>query len=250
MLANEFELYDKKEEHNWWYRGRRSILKSVLSSIENKHEKQILEVGCGTGGNLKYLFNGFKRISGLEIDSLAIEFAEKKLTNVEIIRGDANKLDEIHGRYDVVAFCDVLYHFKVISTSSTLLKTREILSRGGYILITDGAFNFLNGQHSRNVGCARRFTRSELESILHKAGYEVVRASYWGIIIFILLFIKRVILEKVYSTKEEYSESHDIVSIPIFDNIMEFFLSIEAALIRVVSLPIGASVVILAKKKA
>ena len=54
------------EDSNWWYRSRRKVLSVFLDLIENKNEKSVLEIGCGSGSNLKYLFHGFKIKEGLE----------------------------------------------------------------------------------------------------------------------------------------------------------------------------------------
>lgn len=248
MSQQEFELYDRTEETHWWFKGRRSILRTVLNIIPSVSEKHLLEVGCGSGGNLKFLFTNFKSTSGLEIDQNALRIAKKKLPTTQVIAGDANTLNAVGRKFDCIAFCDILYHEKILSVESVLNQANQILEEDGYLLITDGAFNFLEGAHTKNVGSARRFTKTQMIKLVSDAGFEVKKCSYWGVAIFFILFLKRRVLEK-FSNPEANADSHDVVSIPLFDQFMYFILKIESVFISFVNLPIGASIVVLAKKQ-
>lgn len=127
MIENEFELYDKLEENYWWFKARRNILSVFLDLIENKESKTILEIGCGTGGNLKYLFNKFRYRIGLEYNDEAISFAKNKLPiNTEIVKGDANCLNVPEKSADCVALLDVLYHKNIKNVDNVLLQVNKI----------------------------------------------------------------------------------------------------------------------------
>jgi ubiquinone/menaquinone biosynthesis C-methylase UbiE len=248
MSVQEFELYDKLEENYWWFKARRKILSVFLDLIENKETKTILEIGCGTGGNLKYLFNEFRHIIGLEYNDEAISFAKNKLPkNTVIVKGDANCLNIRGKSVDCVAMLDVLYHKNIKNVDNVLIQVTKILKKDGYLLITDGAFNFLQGKHSKNVDSVRRFTKRELISKLKKLNYHIVKASYWGISLFFLLFIKRTILEKFFRTTKN-AEHFDFKSVPIFDDFLFFLVSNEKHILRKFSLPLGSSLCILARK--
>ena len=87
MSENEFTLYDRLEKDYWWFKARRNILSVFLNHIKKREEKTILEIGCGTGGNLKYLFQNFKKRVGLEINEVAIKYARRKrINNTNIIK--------------------------------------------------------------------------------------------------------------------------------------------------------------------
>ena len=127
MIENEFELYDKLEENYWWFKARRNILSVFLDLIENKESKTILEIGCGTGGNLKYLFNKFRYRIGLEYNDEAISFAKNKLPiNTEIVKGDANCLNVPEKSADCVALLDVLYHKNIKNVDNVSLQVNKI----------------------------------------------------------------------------------------------------------------------------
>ena len=56
-----FEM-DQVEQQHGWFVARRKIIRSKLSEITSAHScAKILEVGCGTGGNLEML-NAFGKV--------------------------------------------------------------------------------------------------------------------------------------------------------------------------------------------
>ena len=64
-------IYDRMaelDELHWWYRARRDVLESLIrKSVKLPPNARILEVGCGTGHNLKML-ERFGSADGIEID--------------------------------------------------------------------------------------------------------------------------------------------------------------------------------------
>ena len=50
-----YQLMRELEEKHWWFVARRNILESVLSTLQLPETSNILEVGCGTGGNITFL---------------------------------------------------------------------------------------------------------------------------------------------------------------------------------------------------
>lgn len=114
------------------------------------------------------------------------------------------------------------------------------------MLITDGAFNFLQGTHSKSVDAARRFTKKELVIRLKKAHFRIIKVSYWGFSLFFILLLKRTIVEKLLQNKEDQNQ-FDLRRTP-FDSSLYFLLNLEKYIIAKTNIPIGSSISILAKK--
>ena len=60
------------EERHWWFVARRRILTRLLTSLSLPCNAQILDAGCGTGGNLPMLA-GFGQVYAMELDERARE---------------------------------------------------------------------------------------------------------------------------------------------------------------------------------
>lgn len=252
MSYQEFELYNKFEEKHWWFTGRREILKTFLKEIGPINKKKILEVGFGSGGNLAYLFNDFNERVGIDYSPDALNFAQKKLgVKARLSLGDCNKLDKITEKFEAIAFMDVLYHQKVLDVKKVLDQASELLNEGGHLIITDGAFDILAGKHGNSVESARRFTKSQLQELLNEK-YEIIKISYWGLLLFALMFIKRVVIDGLNpkNGKEDEKLETDLFSVPILDQILYFSLYIESLILNYIDLPFGASIAIVARKKS
>ena len=242
------KIHFDNETNYWWFKSRRNFLKKILKSIPNKETKTVLEVGCGTGGNLKYLFNNFKFADGIDTSSNALDIIKKFNVDVKVKFGDANKLNVIKEKYDLIAFLDVLYHKNIINVEKVINQTRYCLKDNGFILIAEPAFNILSGIHSNTVQEERRFNKKQLESYLKNAGYkDIIISRYWGFILYPLLIIKRRILEPIMGNQIN-DEGTDFKSIPLIDTILFILTSIESIFFSELNFPLGSSCVILARK--
>ncbi len=242
------KIHFDNETNYWWFKSRRNFLKKILKSIPNKETKTVLEVGCGTGGNLKYLFNNFKFSDGIDTSSNALDIIKKFNVDVKVKFGDANKLNVIKEKYDLIAFLDVLCHKNIINVEKVINQTRYCLKDNGFILIAEPAFNSLSGIHSNTVQEERRFNKKQLESYLKNAGYkDIIISRYWGFILYPLLIIKRRILEPIMGNQIN-DEGTDFKSIPLIDTILFILTSIESIFFSELNFPLGSSCVILARK--
>lgn len=61
-------------ERHWWFAGRRKVLAALLAKLALPAGAEILEIGCGTGGNLAML-SGFGRLQAMECDATARDIA-------------------------------------------------------------------------------------------------------------------------------------------------------------------------------
>jgi cyclopropane fatty-acyl-phospholipid synthase-like methyltransferase len=52
MKTEQFQLHSQMEESHWWFTGRREILRQVIHQALPPAGQMILDIGCGTGGNL------------------------------------------------------------------------------------------------------------------------------------------------------------------------------------------------------
>jgi len=116
------------ESRHWWFSGRRAILSSMIASLNLPQNPQILEIGCGTGGNLEMLGN-FGNVSALEMDATARAIASKKTNNLFNIQA-GHCPDEIpfHDQhFELICMFDVLEHIE--QDTETLIAIKQLLKK-------------------------------------------------------------------------------------------------------------------------
>ncbi len=170
------------QDQHWWFVGRRRILHALVERIAGGRRLDILEIGCGTGGNLAML-GGFGSVCGIEIDEEALAHARATST-ADVRRGwlpDHLPLKE-RERFDLVCMFDVLEH--VAQDGEALRRVRGLLNEGGQVLVTVPAYQWLFGHHDRMHHHHRRYSASQLARTARAEGFRVVRTGYFNTLLF------------------------------------------------------------------
>lgn len=179
------------ESRHWWFLGRRAILSSMITSLDLPKKPQILEVGCGTGGNLEML-GKFGKVSAIEMNATARAIASTKTHNLYNIRA-GHCPDEIpfdDQRFDLICMFDVLEHIE--QDTETLIAIKQLLTKNGLILMTVPAYQWLYGAHDEFLHHKRRYSATQLRKIFVGAGFQPVRISYFNTFLFPLAVMVRV----------------------------------------------------------
>jgi hypothetical protein len=123
-----------------------------------------------------------------------------------------------------------------VNEQKALAEAFRILKPGGAVLVTDCAFAWLRGHHHRAVHGARRYTLGGMNRLLSGAGFRVKRASYTFFLLFPLILFSRV-AEGIVGGNKWWNPK-----------LFSVLCALEAALLRHVAFPWGASVIVLARK--
>jgi len=98
----------------------------------------VLEVGCGFGGNLAVLLSRARpgQVVGLDQSREALSVAERALgERVRLVQGDACALPFDEGSFDVVLAIECAFHFA--SRERFAQEARRVLRPGGRLVLTD-----------------------------------------------------------------------------------------------------------------
>lgn len=244
MQQHTYAIMNRVENSHWWYVGRRAILESFLERISNElcttnNELRILDVGCGTGGNLEMLKN-FGAAEGVDVSDDALEFCQSK--GLTVHKGLAEELPFGDGSFDVVTALDVVEHLD--DDVAGLSEMFRVLKKGGKTLIFVPAFMWLWGVQDDISNHRIRYTKKQITERLEKAGFEIERATYANITFFAPILGGRTLM-KITGIKPE---SENNVNVSALNGIFGKIFSSEKLWLKNFDIPFGVSIVIVAKK--
>jgi SAM-dependent methyltransferase len=244
MQTHTYAIMNRVEDSHWWYVGRRAILESFLEGIiENLKSKiqnpKILDVGCGTGGNLEMLAK-FGAAEGVDVSDEALEFC--KLKGLTAHKGLAEKLPFASESFDVVTALDVIEHLD--DDISGLKEMRRVLKSGGKTLIFVPAFMWLWGVQDDVSNHRIRYTKKQITERLEKVGFKIERATYANITFFAPILAGRFLM-KITGIKPE---SENNVNVSALNGVFGKLFGAEKFWLKNFDFPFGVSIVIAASK--
>jgi ubiquinone/menaquinone biosynthesis C-methylase UbiE len=106
------KIYDDVRESDF------KTVEFIIKTANIKDSSRILEIGCGTGNNLKLIKKLTKaELWGIDSSKGMLEKAKEKCEDAIFIEDDAVQLSKIEdGLFDVVYMVDVIHHIKDIDT--------------------------------------------------------------------------------------------------------------------------------------
>jgi ubiquinone/menaquinone biosynthesis C-methylase UbiE len=241
MQLAEYGTMFRVEETHWWYGALHCLIFQALEAeLPGWREKEILDVGCGTGAILKRLGNPAKNV-GIDLAPEAITFCRQRgLNNVR--QGDICALPFADASFDAVICSSVLYHQWVSDVQGAIREMHRVLRPGGVLLINVPAFPLLHSAHDDAVMTARRFRKAEIRQLLLKQNFKIRQLTYWTTLLFPLAVAARTLGGSKIGRDFETTEPS--LAQRAFTQIMK----LELRLLRHISLPFGVALLAVAKK--
>lgn len=177
------DIYERSYAHehsHWWFSGRREILEAVVRA-RLAAGSSILDIGCGSGYFLEAIRHGFDAW-GIDPSPLAVNACRRR-GNPNALEGSAFDLSRLNGRrFDAACFFDVLEHLE--DDAGALRSARDALAVGGLVFITVPAFMFLWSSRDVSHQHFRRYTRRGLRALVERAGFDLVRLTFFNFYLF------------------------------------------------------------------
>lgn len=244
MRLEEIEKMHRLEDRYWWFVGRRRLLRSMLLRYAPE-AKLILDIGCGTGGTLSTLAD-LGTLVGTDISEDALDFCALRGHRC-LVRSCAEELAIADDVFDAAVCADMLEHLD--DDEKGFAEVMRILRPGGIAVITVPAYPWLWSEHDEALSHRRRYLAGELRRKIVAAGGEVLRVSHDVSFVFPIVLVVR-LLNRLRLRK--LGKPHtQLMSLPGWVN--RFFTgvqAVEAWLVTRVSLPVGTSIVAVARKPA
>jgi SAM-dependent methyltransferase len=178
------------EDEHWWFCGRRAIAEAVIRGLDLPAKATIVEIGAGTGGNMRML-EQFGAVTAVEMSDLAREIAREK-TGRDFLAGHLpDNIPVAPQSCDFVCLFDVLEH--VAEDEASLRAIREMLKPGGRVILTVPAHQWLWSTHDVGLHHMRRYSRNLLRERIEKAGFAIDRMSYTNAALFPAAVLARLV---------------------------------------------------------
>lgn len=239
------------EGEHWWFQGRRRVVASVLrrhlpARAGHDRGRRLLDVGCGSGEMVDML-REFGDVSAIDPSPAAVQrcrerFGDQVHVDVGWVPDDLPG----PGTVDVVTAFDVVEHLD--DDRGALRRVHALLPADGLLVVTVPALRALWGPHDVASHHRRRYTRAQLRHRLEEAGFSVEEISYFNTVLFPVVAAVRIGRRLRRGQTEEGASDFTMPS-PLVNRLLLAVLASEAVLLRAGSLPIGVSIVAVARKR-
>jgi len=145
------------------------------------------------------------------------------------------------GWAEVVLLLDVIEH--VDDDVAALRAARAAVGEGGLLVVTVPAYQWLWSGHDEVLGHRRRYTAAGLRAAVERAGFEVLRVSYFNTLLFPLLAAVR------GWKRLRGDRGHDLrrPTAPL-NRLLEGVFAFERHLVPRLPLPFGASLLLIGRR--
>lgn len=171
-------------QDHWWGRARRLRAADLLAreGVLPDGSRRVLEIGPGVGSDHEFLA-GYGPVTGVELDKTAIQYASRH-TYARLIEQDLNAFEPEPASFELLVSFNVLYHAWVAEPPRVLARLVRGLEPGGFMVLTEPAYDWFRREHDEAVMTARRWSRRGLRELLEGAGLEPRRLGGFGALLF------------------------------------------------------------------
>lgn len=238
------------EQHHFWFVGFRRFVVPVLArAASGRRDLRLLDAGCGTGLNLT-LLSAHGTAFGLDLTWLGLAYGARRGAT-RLVQASITDIPFASGSFDIVTSFDVLQTLTHEQEAQALRDVARVLRPGGALLLNVAALEWLRGSHSALAQEHHRHSKASLRAALEAAGFAIERITYTNVSLFPLVLAVRLAQRLTRRVESGRAKGREIqMPIAPINRTLSALVATEAALARHVNMPIGSSVLCLARKPA
>lgn len=241
------EATSRAEREHFWFRGFRLFVTPLLArAASGRRDLRILDCGCGTGGNLDLLAR-FGTVWGFDLNALGVKMA-RRAGRTRVARASIQRIPFDDESFDLVTSFDVWYALQPEVEAAAPGEMWRVLRPGGHMVVNVAALDVLTGNHSVLSEELRRYDKKRLRELVEGAGFEVERLTYTNFTLFPAMLAVR--LAQRLAGLRPAERAHAEITVPprLVNDSLAALLSLEARLLGRVDMPVGSSLLCLARK--
>ncbi len=260
MRDEDFEKLHHLEDTFWWFVGMRDVqaalfdpvVESARPFLRDESDRVILDLGCGTGGNLTWLrrYGDSASIGGLDVVEQALRFCRTRGSS-NVVLASATDLPYVDECSDIATSFDVLVQLPGEgSDQRALAEMYRVLRPGGVAFVRGAAYEWMKSPHDKALHTYRRYTLGQISQLAREAGFVVERATYANTVLFPVAAIRRLVLMRIRLAAPD----SDVKPMPRWlrwtNGLLTAAVRLEARLLSrpKVRLPFGLSTIVVLRK--
>jgi SAM-dependent methyltransferase len=254
MNPGEHAVMARVEERHWWYRALRDCLGRVLarSDLGVPANPRILDAGCGTGANLRFLADRLAPawLGGFDASDEALALARVKAGEARLWRSDLCDPELPAGELDLVTSFDVVNIPGRSRATPGLRRLVAALRPGGLLVLNLPAHRWLRSRHDVAVHSSERYVLGDVRALLAGLGLEPVILSHRLCLLLPLVAAARLPerLRPPADAAQARSDLHRVPSEPVNRALFAALRPENALVARGVRLPFGSSIFAVGRK--
>ena len=242
------ETYRAEREHFWFKGFRQFITPLVDQALAGRSAARLLDCGCGTGTNLD-LFRARCDAFGFDLTPGGLRFARTH-GGLRVARASITHVPFAPATFDVVTSFDVLQCVTEAQETLAMASMARVLKPGGALILNVAALEILSGSHAVLSEEVRRYTKPLMRQALSRAGLVPERITYTNFSLFPVMLATRAWQRLRGAARPEALTAEITVPSAPVNTALTAVLSLEARAVRLTNLPIGSSLLVLARKPA
>ena len=241
------ELTYRAEQSHFWFRGFRKYMRPMLArATAGLSSARILDCGCGTGSNLDML-RPFGNAVGFDLTRVGPEFA--KSHGHRVAQASISDIPFKSGAFDLVTSFDVFQTLPDAVEQAAIREVARVLKPGGWLLLHVAALDILHGKHSVLSEETRRYTPLRLRALVESGGFRIERLTFDHFTLLPMMLPVRM-WHRLTAKDGVVAAGEGEITVPAapINAALTALVSLEAIALRAVNMPIGSSLMCLARK--
>lgn len=242
MQLETYAVEAEIEATHWWFVGRRRLFARELTRAGLTSDKYVLDVGTGTGANLRMLRDlHVSNVTGLDSNERAIQYCQSKGLG-HIIKGDICAMPFDDRSFDFVIATDVIEH--VESDAIALSELVRVLKDRGAALIAVPAFPSLWGLQDVVAHHKRRYRLKQLLQKMRAAGLIPSRYYHFNYLLFVPIWLARRAINLLGIRRHSENEFNS----PLLNRLLSAIFAFDVLTSPLLHPPFGVSILAIAQK--